>query len=62
MPVNPLRAYEIICLPGVSDKITEHYIDKVILAFLHEVETNKKSMSDAYMECCRRFNECMRSG
>ncbi len=46
----------------MSDKITEHYIDKVILAFLHEIQTNNRSMSDAYMECCKRFNESMRQG
>ncbi len=53
---------QLLITSGVSDKITEHYVDKVIMAFLNEVQTNKKSMEDAYLDCCKRFDESMRMG
>ncbi len=46
---------------GVNDRTIEYLMDLVILCLINEVERGS-SVQKAYVACCRRFPECMRTG
>ncbi len=45
----------------MNDRTIEYLMDLVILCLINEVDRGS-SVQKAYVECCRRFPECMRTG
>ncbi len=48
-------------IAGVSDKIVEFYVDRVILTLLESFNAGMTAQ-EAYVECVKRYPDSMRAG